>query len=220
MSRSRRKKRRNRSRRAGLTLSWSHLEIARGHDGLLRGKPEPVIVSAVYQLSVQQARLGGRWIHRCQCADNRFPANAPLARPAEDAKQNVTVSTSGNSVFLLLWLAIEDDNGNLVQEAYAKLERVKDIFLCPVASIDPAPLFLSYEGIRDLTLREPFALDLLIEGQHLSEQKAGDDWVGCMAAVFPADKAYFEDLRVHFLSADERNDWTLPATIRYRSPKG
>lgn len=212
----RRNRRRNRNNQLGVTLTWDRLEIARGHDGLLRGKPEPVIVSAIFHLQSNQTRLGGRWVNRCNCSTASYPT---LVTPIDVPRMNAPGFSAREAAFFCLWIAIEDDGGSLVQDIYARLERVNDIFLCPLEHLDPAPLFLTCDGVSELERCQPFPLDLLVEGQHLSSLRARDDFIAAMGVVLPAGGPYTEELRVHFVSTNERNDWTLPVKIRHRASK-
>src|SRR5688572_25110651 len=93
--------------RRQLIVRVESLEITRGHDGLLRGKPEPVLLLAVYRMAeVGGAMLVGRLLRRM-----RVEQAPPCVLDVPSAELRYDTRLRGNERFALLLLAVEEDDG-------------------------------------------------------------------------------------------------------------
>jgi hypothetical protein len=70
-------------------LEVAALEIARGHDGLLKGRPEPVLLVGVYMRDANAIHLLGRSLHRF-----RVPGPMPCVAARRSASSSSTSATS------------------------------------------------------------------------------------------------------------------------------
>ena len=59
----RRKRRKNQSQPRGVLVALNQIEIAKGHDGFLRGNPEPVLIAGLFRIGTS-AHLVSRQIFR------------------------------------------------------------------------------------------------------------------------------------------------------------
>ncbi|MBZ0234761.1 MAG: hypothetical protein K8M05_20690 [Deltaproteobacteria bacterium] len=221
-SRRRRKERKQRKKtslaRAGrpapplrLSVRMEALELATGHDGLLRGAPEPVVVIGVYAAGGDRTRLAGRSVYRF-ARPGAFPCKVAAREPASDA---CTLVAAPGDRLVILALAVEEDRGRGVQALFAELERGDGILVWSTDRAMPAPLHLhELEGALvdpDLGHRVELLLGEHDPARHLD----GDDWVG--AAVLHADLAVRPRRhRLHLRSADGRNDWTAQVEVSVR----
>lgn len=205
------RKRRKRSKSTALAVrerrvrvAIEALEIARGHDGFLRGVPEPVIVAGLFAVTGRAARLAARAVWRFET-----PGELPCAvEPAEPAAIDARV---GDAPSVLLALAVEDDGGGDVELLYAALERADALALWPRDGVVPGPLAIDELATEPAAWRTPRRVELLLDGAHAAERCAGDDWVDAAALVLSPGRG---EHRIHLVSPDGRNDWTALATVR------
>ncbi|WP_437872696.1 hypothetical protein [Sorangium sp. So ce363] len=203
-----------------LRLDITALELASGHDGLLRGAPEPVLLLAAYLLfphdpsgpaGLTPPRPLGRTLVRFRPPEGRFPAVVTLRAPLSFKAR---ARAREDDRVLLLALAVEEDAGKEVERLYAHLTDAKHLRLWDLDAPVPAPLAPA-ELIAAPYLREnaaPVRVGVLDDGGDLRDTCREDDFVGACAAV--VSTARHEDtLRFHFVSADGRNDWTAVTSV-------
>ncbi len=187
-------------------MSIDRLEVARGHDGFMRGAPEPVVVCGVFAITAAGPRLLGRGVAEFHRPKRSYPCTVePHAADLIDA---AAPRESGSLV--LVSLAFEKDGGGDVQRAYAALERAADIALFDETAAEPAPIDLD-DVAGDLAgWSTPRAVHLMVDGAHFVA--ADDDWVaGAAVAVERGGRR--QRHRAHFASADGRNDWTASINV-------
>ncbi|WP_437509407.1 hypothetical protein [Sorangium sp. So ce1099] len=203
-----------------LRLDLTGLELASGHDGLLRGAPEPVLLLAAYLLfpaapgapaGLTPPRPLGRTLVRFSQPAGRFPAVLALRAPVAFSAR---ARAREDDRILLLALAVEEDTGKEVERLYAHLADAKHLRLWDLEAPVPSPSTPA-ELIAAPYLREhatPARVGVLDERGDLRDTCRDDDFVGASAAV--VSTARHEDaLRFHFVSADGRNDWTAVTTV-------
>ncbi|WP_437722130.1 hypothetical protein [Sorangium sp. So ce861] len=210
-----------------LRLDITALELASGHDGLLRGAPEPVLLVAAYLLfppdpgapppapgapaGLAPPRPLGRTLARFSAPQGRFPAVLTLRGPLSFKAR---ARARDDDRILLLVLAVEEDTGKEVERLYAHLADAKHLRLWDLDAPVPSPSTLA-ELIAAPYLQghaAPARVGVLDDGGDLRDTCRGDDFVGASAAL--VSTARHEDaLRFHVVSADGRNDWTAVTAV-------
>jgi hypothetical protein len=186
-----------------------HLEVARGHDGLLRGAPEPVVVLGVYLVDEGGVRLVARYLYRFERPDS-VPCKVA---PREASDESFVVGMSATSRAVIVALAIEEDSGRGVEAAYAELTRTSDLMAWPADAATPSPAHLDEIAAGALPVDEPLRVQLLF-GDAPITRLPGDDWVDASALVVGTSARRVH--RLHFVSADMRNDWTAELEVGLR----
>jgi len=211
MAKRKAKKKRNRRKgRAGsagsprVRVELCALEIAKGHDGLLRGAPEPVILLGAYLVGPSSARL----VARAACR-SETPARIPgTVKPRSDDQIDARIDREPGLHVVVLGLAVEEDNGAGVQSLFADLERAEQLTMWPRDSTIPTPVQIDeIPGDGDEWL-QPRRVHLSFDGQEMSSRCVGDDWVDASALVLPTGSIHAVHPRMHFCAEDGRNDWT------------
>lgn len=202
--RRRRKKRRARAKGRAVQVLLERVEFAAGHDGFLRGKPEPVLILGAYMIVGDELTLMGRAMFEASVKEPYPSVTQVGGAPLLDLVVNEETSN-----LCLLCLAVERDGGKDVARAYALLEEPGRLrSWSPDEQIpEPKPLRQLAEGPELPPAGR--AVHLLWRDNVLGEDFASDDWVGAAFFVTPigwrrATKRY----RLRFLSRDRRNDWT------------
>jgi hypothetical protein len=181
------------------------LEIACGHDGLLRGMPEPVLIMAAYLLDGVTVRTLGRSLHRF-APRKPFPSRVP---PDNELSIEVEISHHLPLHVFVLALAIEQDSSRGVQAAFGAVEHHGALALWPSSSGIETPMSIADLIDQADDWRDPTAVDVIAAGRHITELCEGDKWiagVGWMMRAAP--RAANDLLRLPFQSADQLNDWT------------
>lgn len=203
--------RKGRKKRSTTTLSAALevLEIARGHDGLLRGRPEPVVVLCAFLVGEEACECVLRHVERFTLEGS--PPTA--ARPSGEAKLKHRFSKEASRRLLVVAAALERDAGDGVEEVFARLSRAESLSLFTTDDVVPAPQ-LAFVAARSLDERGGVhAVHLLLEGEEAGTVCRGDEWIGAAAfAVEREGKA--RHFRLPFRSADGKNDWTLVLGLR------
>ena len=183
------------------------LEIARGHDGFLRGGPDPVLIAAIYAATRKEFRLVGRSLHKFE-SKTKFPTEV---RPDRVELPSVVIQSEAPPNFLFLAIMLEEDGGEDVQRLYGAVEHqsMLSVWALEQAEVDPAPLTVATSG----AFQSPTRVDLLIEGQPVANTCKSDKWIGAvcfaLAARNPAARSLY---RFPFLAPNRKNDWTLIIT--------
>jgi len=189
------------SRKHGKTrirIELRQLELAKGHDGFLRGSPEPVLLVGAYLLEEDRVRVLDRSICRV-ATPNRFPCSVAPKEPELIARW---IDYKRPARVALLLLALEEDGGGDVERIYAALERHADIAVWPWDEPVPAP-----RALHELDLGQ-LRVNVMVEGIDLNQSCASDEWVDAAAIVLQSRSPQVLTRRVHLVSPDRRNDWT------------
>jgi hypothetical protein len=195
---------------SSFTGTLETLEIARGHDGFLRGAPEPVLLFGVYVTDGVTVRLLGRSIHRFHPKSTEFPADVTTATTALPACR---VSSAGKFAFVVLAIGLEEDGGIDVQRMYGALEHHDNlsVWAAQRADVDPTPL-----SKLPRAWNAPLAVELSIDGAAASASCHSDKWIGAVCwSMAPRPSAPRSQYRLHFLAPDRRNDWTALVHIAH-----
>ncbi len=218
VSRRKKKSRRNKKPNKGaagrrLRPQLEAVEFVAGHDGFMRGKPEPVIILAAFGVNAQQIALLGRALRRPTVTEP-YPSETKVRRVDERQLFDVPVPLEYDRV-LLLGLAIEEDGGKDVAALYGALAAPEALTSWTLGELMPQPLTLGDAGLGILTT-PPSArrVHLVRDGLYCSESCRSDDWVGAAVAVCEVNKARRQQWRFQFVSEDERNDWTAVFQVR------
>jgi hypothetical protein len=185
------------------------LEIARGHDGFLRGGPDPVLIAAIYAATPKEIRLVGRSLHKFE-SKKEFPTEV---KPDKVELPSVVIQAEQLTRFLFLAIMLEEDGGKDVQRLYGAVEHQSMLSAWAIEQpdVDPAPF-----GTVATTpsFQSATRVDLLLEGQPVSSTCTSDKWIGAVCCVhlarFPAARSLY---RFPFLAPNRKNDWTLIVTV-------
>lgn len=203
----RRKRRRHEERLVSrsLCLEVSSLEVAAGFDGLLRGKPEPVLVCGVFGIADNKPILIGRGIGNF-ARPKRYPAVVLLA----DSKlAEGRLSSVGDPVAAVLVIALEKDGGHDIRQAYAMLQSHGELHL--IESCDQPNASDLQEVLLEPELwKQPKKIGLVVDGQSFEAECRSDKWIAAAAFATPLRTSH----RVHLVSKDRKNDWTAVMTLR------
>lgn len=192
------------ARRRHFALRLDQVEITRGHDGFLRGKPEPVLLVAAFAVARGHTYLLERALRRLEVTQP-FPSTVTLEEP-------VLFSTEvqpGHSRVALLGLAVEQDKGADVAALYAALGHAESLDTWSIGTPLPEPRSLE-ELVDQPPTRAPLAkaVHLMRDGVDLSDACRADKWIGAALVLLATDQPAERRWRMPFLSADGRNDWT------------
>lgn len=171
--------------------------MARGHDGFLRGHPEPVLVVGHFRVAAGRAVPEGRMIARF-AVQGQFPLVAP---PMGNAVLRTRLR--GRPEHGLLVLALEADGGFDVQRLYAAFDEPLAVAVWNPEDDHPAPVALAaaLTGPRACRVR---VLDRLTD---LGERCGSDELIGCQLVPL-GTKTRRDEFRLSFASDDGRNSWT------------
>lgn len=190
------------------------VEFASGHDGFLRGKPEPVIILAAFAISERQTSLIGRALRRVPVHEP-YPSVTEITLIKERELFDVPVPEEYKRV-LLMGLAIEEDGGRDVSELYGSLEVPETIASWSLGDAMPQPVTLGEAGVGDLSIPpKALAVHLIRDGVYLSETCSSDDWIGAAVVVLDVEQSRRQQWRFPFVSKDGRNDWTCVLETRF-----
>jgi hypothetical protein len=193
-----------------LQIEVVELELARGHDGLLRGHPEPVLIIAVYVRNASAVQLFGRSLHRFHPRGQLPCTVSPDVALSLDARLGRTAMSD----FVILAIAMEEDRGTDIQRMYGTVEDHRTFSVWCGSKSDVLPLQVAElpHGGSDWTYPTP--VEMQIEGQEASVLCTTDKWIGSAAWVLPAESWTGGcTFRARFLSPDRRNDWTARVNV-------
>jgi hypothetical protein len=191
--------------RRTLRLTVETLEVARGHDGFLRGKPEPVLLIAAYRTNGHApVSLVGRLLVRAEVRRD-MPCSVHLAEQElrYDARFAITER------IVVLAFAVEENSGDGVQALYTAFETPEQILLYDALDSVPAP-----RGLDDWTREECSppaapAVEVLLASARLEELTGSDQYIAASAFSVSTQARTDEVWRLPFVARDARNDWTL-----------
>ena len=189
--------------------SVTELEIACGFDGLLRGKPEPVVIVAAYMLDGQTTRTLGRALYRF-APETPFPSSCFPVMPTHIGVQ---VQHSAPISFAVVACALEEDGGEDVQSVYGALEHHRQLEVWPTADSSPTPLHVAELYDTPAEWRYPRRVNLMVEGRDIATACRSDKWVGCAAWAFQGSPQQKAEFRAPFQSPCKRNDWVALVRI-------
>ncbi len=191
--------------RRSIRLTVETLEVARGHDGFLRGKPEPVLLIAAYRANgLAPALLVGRILVRAEVKSD-MPCNVALGEQQlhYDARFAVTER------IVVLVIAVEEDSGDGVQALYTALETPEQLLLYSAGDSVPAPRSLSDWAGNDCSAPAAPTVEVLSASTRLEELASSDKYISAAAFSVSTQARTDEVWRLPFVSRDARNDWTL-----------
>ena len=195
-------------RSARLTLRT--LEVARGNDGFLRGKPEPALLVAVYRTDGEHpASLVGRLLLRAQVKSD-MPCSVELG--AHELRYDARFATAER--LLVLVFSVEENAGEGVAALYASFEKPAQLLIYNAGESVPSPLSLEEWAKRECRAPAAHAIEVLRDGQALDKLAESDQFIAACAFCVSAGARSNEDWRLPFVARDERNDWTLLARMR------
>ena len=197
--------------RRTVTVSLTTLELARGHDGLFRGRPEPVIVIGALLVDELESRVIGRAAVPF-AVEGAYPVVSPAPAGAS-IRLRARIRDRGRVVVVAA--AIERDAGDGVAAVYAALADPGALSAWFVDAQVPEPRGLVELGTAASASPTAGPARLIFGGCHLADLVRGDDWVGAgVAVVDVAGSSPGERLRLRFVDADGRNDWTAVVDVR------
>jgi len=185
------------------------LEITRGHDGLLRGKPEPALLFGVYRVVTSTASLVGRLLRRISVT-----SAPPCVLPVEGAELRYETRPREAERFAVVALAVEEDSGDGVTALYGSLEAPETFALWSLAETVPEPRGLAAWVAGASEPPDATRVQLLVSERHAREVSVADDFVSACALSVVADGRQDEIWRMPFADESGRNQWT--ATVRVR----
>jgi hypothetical protein len=196
-----RKARKTPKKKRPLKVHMRHLEVARGHDGFLRGKPEPVVVLGAFAVSELGVRCVLRTVQRF-----RLSSAPPCNATASDGPHRVQLT--GDSALLLVAAALEDDGGGDHDKLYTGFERIASILVFDTDTPVPAPESLEV-ATRARMGKAGHAVGLLFDDVVVEHTVVKDTWIGAALASVSAEGARGANVRLPLRAEDGRNDWTL-----------
>ncbi len=198
------------SGKAQLTVRLDTVEVARGDDGWLRGRPEPTLLVAAGVVGPHGAVLAGRAVARLPKPDKIPVTSAPTEICRLSAEHR-----GAPTWFFVLWMALEQDGGDDVRRLFAALEAPRRLALCAMLDGVLEPVDLAEAPGRFGS--SPTPVDLMLDGGHLSF--SSDDWVGGAYLAARTDAGRRDRVRFHFADVRGDNDWTACATVTVRAQR-
>ncbi|HLM75008.1 MAG TPA: hypothetical protein VK459_20000 [Polyangiaceae bacterium] len=202
-----------------LRMELTALELASGHDGLLRGLPEPVILLGVFLVANARALPLGRCLVRMNPPVGRFPLTVT---PPQPAVLRAKGRASASARIAVLAIAVEEDAGKDVERIYAHLAEGKNVRVWNLEDAVPSPTSLAElvpgpEGspvAASALLPHPVAtrVGVVVDGAELRDVCEDDELVGASLFLIPTTRQE-EGFRVHFTSGDKKNDWTALISV-------
>jgi len=196
--------------RRRLRLALETLEVTRGHDGFLRGKPEPVVLVAMYRTNGSlPATLVGRSLVRV-----RLTRDMPCSVELGVRELSYDARFAATERIVVLAFALEENGGQGVATLYAAFETPERLLIYDATEPVPSPNTLNEWA--DCQCRAPSAraIEVLLSGAPVEQSTGSDQFISaCAFSVKSQDRAD-ESWRMPFVARDARNDWTLLMTMR------
>ncbi len=187
-----------------LTVNLTSVLLTRGHDGLLRGKPEPVLLFAAYAVA-------GKYVALLSSIRHTFGVRGPYPSTV-DCKQQALFRAplpDGVQRVLLLCLALEYDRGPDILALGDGLSVPEHWGVWATDSPVEVPFSLA-----DLALLQPFrppsamTVNVRFMERDCRELCQQDDFVGGAVILLSPQRPTRDTWRARMISADGRNDWT------------
>lgn len=198
-----------------LSVDLKVLEMTWGHDGPMRGSPEPVVLFAAYLV----AKTGAPRVKPLGRAIARFAADGPFPssmQPSAPATITAKLRATNHDRVLVLAVALEEDSGSDVRRVHALFEESARLRFWESDAREPAPVAIGESLVLPTSL-PPFAtrVHLMCDEDDLRDSCGGDDWIGAHAVVVEPSRSE-ETFRAQFVSADGKNDWTAMLHVAVR----
>jgi hypothetical protein len=191
-------------------LTLQTLEVARGHDGFLRGKPEPALLVAAYRTNgALPASLVGRLSLRARL-EGGMPCSVDLGQHElrYDARFAVTER------LLVLAFAVEENGGEGVAALYAALENPGQFLVYEASESIPNPCTLEEWAKGACSAPSARTIEVLLAGNSLEKIAASDQFIAAAAFSVATQQRADEAWRLPFVGRDARNHWTLLLQMR------
>lgn len=189
------------------SVELTAVEIACGHDGLLRGKPEPVVLLAAYHAASGRVSALARRMFRLRPGAS-FPCEV---KPEGGVLLGPEAVLPLGGALVVLAVGIEEDTGDGLRAIYGALEDAASLRLWAADADMPAPLALTeLPGALGAATR----VHLVSGDLDARDLCRGDDYVGAAMIRLPAESCRARTERLHLVGPDRRNDWT--ALVRAR----
>jgi hypothetical protein len=186
-------------------LMLESLEVARGYDGFLCGKPEPALLVAAYRTNgPAPASLVGRLLVRAE-----LTREMPCSIPLKELEIRYDARFALTERIVVLAFAVEEDSGRGVQALYAAFETPEQLSLYNESESEPAPRSLD-EWARDECIA-PSAppVEVLVSAGRAEQLARSDDYISASAFSVTTQTRNDDLWRLPFVSRNDRNDWTL-----------
>lgn len=190
-----------------LRVVLERMELARGHDGLLRGGVEPRLLLAAFLMRDGHPTLLGRSLTAVGTVKS-FPH---LCEVREQAMQLGLPRRNEPGTITLLCLVLEEDTGRDIEALFADVAMPARFVGYDDHAAVPAPATLASVLARPLT-EPPHAepIQLLRDGRPLEETLRHDDWIAASVIRLETPQQHSTSRwSVEARSHDRRNDWTL-----------
>ncbi|MFH1812135.1 MAG: hypothetical protein ABIJ09_25585 [Pseudomonadota bacterium] len=185
-----------------LKIQPRYLEVHKGHDGLLRGKPEPAVVLCVLGEAGDGMKVLAKETLRFRLG-GELPGRAEL----ETARTLRVERIRSEGQLVLLTAGIEEDSGEGIGQVCAAFEFPDRV---QVLTQDQRLVQLGDRRELETNLNSGVAETLaavFFEGREMTELCRGDDWVGCSVLRLVGLKGPLPAQRFNVTS--EHNHWTL-----------
>lgn len=193
-----------------LELRLRTVVLRKGHDGFLRGQPEPVLISALFQLRGGEARVVGK---------TRFALAVAQPFPCTLSPDGVLVQARLDEragSLALLCAAFEEDSGEDLALVTSQLEDPSAWAVRAADSSIAAPFALAdLAHAHWATPSSDQQVELLHRGTSLAARCTRDDWIGAAALVLEPRRG-LQRLAPRIVAANGRNDWELKLELRLR----
>jgi hypothetical protein len=193
-----------------LELRLQTVVLRRGHDGFLRGQPEPVLLPALYQLRRGEPCLVGK-TRFALAVTQPFPSTVTPDAALLQAKLDDRAGS-----LALLCAAFEEDSGEDLALVASQLEDPSAWSVRAADSPIAAPFALADLGLAHwATPSSGQQVELLHRGVSLATRCTSDDWIGAVALVFEPRRG-LQRCAPRIAAANGRNDWELKLELRLR----
>lgn len=211
----RKKRPAKKARAQQIRVTLSRVEIKAGHDGLLRGKPEPVILLAAYLVDLEARSEPLRFLGEAMARlhpSKPFPTQVVLDEEVKIAVELRQLS-DGPHRLLVLALALEEDSSADVQRLYKRLATPDSLFLWDGAALIPTPVTLANAARWNREATGIYAVHVMDGVADVAEQCEGDAFIAAQAVIAELSTGPL-DCRLRFVAADRRNDWLAQLEVR------
>jgi hypothetical protein len=193
-----------------MRLSLEALEVARGHDGFLRGKPEPVVLVAAYRTNGPlPASLLGRSLVRA-----RLQGELPCSVQLEECELRCDARFAIAERILVLAFAVEENSGKGVASLYAAFEKPEQLLIYTAIESVPSPATLNEWAQSQCSAPAARPVEVLLRGASLEKVTGSDQFISACAFSVGTHTHSDDAWRLPFVGRDARNDWTLLTRMR------